>query len=365
VCRDQNTQRAVPTSQRAARSLRLRKSCHQDAESRYLENMKQKNSHSPECAPGVKVPRNHHYVPKHFLKAWSVDPARQKVHGYKWIPSADKVEFKHGKSITACASAIDLYTLSNSAETHEFESSVMTELLDTPGSKILRKIRHEGIRQLSAMERSVFARYVVSLEARNPVVMEQMRLSGETIDRLATALALKHKDVKGNIGSVVALMKGLHSTGALAAGAYVRSGGKDHARALLGRQWIELHTDPSRPFFTSNYPVGRCAWFDRDDFFVCLAVSPTLALFFVPQTEAWYSALCRQGGRPAALMLKILTLRGASEAYTCDSVHAELIVDELSWRRRKLVEPDREKDYLVAAMERYDTADSGTFIARW
>lgn len=162
--------------------------------------MRQKSNHSPECASGVKVPHNHHYVPKHFLKAWSVDPARQKVHGYKWIPLADKVEFKLGKSITACASANDLYTLSNSVETHEFESSVITALLDTPGSKILRKIRREGIRQLSASERSAFARYVVSLEARNPVVMEQMHLSGETIDRMATALALKHKDVKGDTG---------------------------------------------------------------------------------------------------------------------------------------------------------------------
>ncbi|MEZ2354905.1 DUF4238 domain-containing protein [Caballeronia sp. RCC_10] len=326
--------------------------------------MKEKESHSPKGASD-KAPRNHHYVPKHFLKAWSVDPARQKVHRYKWIPAAGKVEFKRGKPITACASANDLYTLSNSTETHEFESSVMTDLLDTPGSKILRKIRHEGIRQLSATERTLFAQYVVSLEARNPVVMEKMHLSGETIDRMATALALKHQDVQGDIGSVAALMKGLRSTGTLAAGAYVRFGGMDHARALSSRQWVELQTDPSRPFFTSNYPVGRCAWFDREDFFACLAVSPTLALFFVPQTQAWHSALCRQGGRLAARMLSLLTLRGASEAYTRDSVCAAFIVDELSWRKRRTVEPGQEKDYLVSAMKRYDRADSGEFFARW
>lgn len=312
------------------------------------------------------APRNHHYVPQHFLKAWSVDPERNKIHRYKWISAANRVEFKTGRSIELSASAHDLYTLSNSTETHEFETSIMTARLDTPGSEILRKIRDDGIGRLSAAERNAFAHYLVALEGRNPVVMKQMSLSAEMIDDIAAKLEQEHKGGRGSFGQIAEFLKKLNSTGTLAAAAYVGGGSKEHARAILDQQWVELHTEPSRPFFTSNYPVGRCAWFDRDDFFACLAVSPIRALFFVPKTQVWYATLTRPEGRRLAVqMLKMLTLRNASEAYTSDPVCSAFVTEELSWRERKLSQQNNEKDYLVAAAVRYCKTDDGVYSAYW
>jgi hypothetical protein len=330
--------------------------------------MEHENSHThkkSDSSPG-NVPHNHHYVPQHFLKAWSVDSDGNKIHRYKWISAANKVEFKIGRSIELSASAHDLYTVSNSTETREFETSIMTARLDTPGSEILQRIRADGIGRLSDAERSAFAHYLVALEGRNPVVMEQMSLSAETIDDIAAKLEQEHKEAQGSFGPIAGFLKKLNSTGALAAAAYVGGGSKEHARAILDRQWVELHTEPSRPFFTSNYPVGRCAWFNRDDFFACLAVSPTRALFFVPKTQVWYTTLTRPDGRRlAAQMVKLLTLRNASEAYTSDPVRSAFVMEELSWRERKLSQQNHEKDYLVGAAARYCKTDDGAYSAYW
>ncbi|WP_434668005.1 DUF4238 domain-containing protein [Paraburkholderia sp. A3BS-1L] len=330
--------------------------------------MKHENNHTHKKADpsSSNVPHNHHYVPQHFLKAWSVDSSGNKIHRYKWISATNKVEFKTGRSIELSASAHDLYTLSDSTVTREFETSIMTARLDTPGSEILQKIRVDSIGQLSAAERSAFAHYLVALEGRNPMVMEQMHLSAVVIDGIAAKLEQEHKAERGSFGPIAGILKKLKSTGALAAAAYVGGGSKEHARAILDRQWVELRTEPSRPFFTSNYPVGRCAWFDRDDFFACLAVSPTRAVFFVPKTQVWCATLTRPAGmRLAAQMLKMLTLRNASEAYTSDSARSVFITEELSWRRRKLSQEKNEKDYLVGAAVRYSKTDDGTYSTHW
>lgn len=88
----------------------------------------------------VESPRNHHFIPQYFLKAWQ--HAEGKIFRYRRLPSSGAMEIK-SVAIKRTASIQDLYRINFPDGGFEVESSHVTPLIDEAGHKIIK--RHEAV----------------------------------------------------------------------------------------------------------------------------------------------------------------------------------------------------------------------------
>jgi hypothetical protein len=130
----------------------------------------------------MNTPTNHHYVPQHFLAAWS--PGGKLINRYLRMAHTGKMHFKKGAGIVNLGSKNNLYVIENTDGQAEFETTIVTALLDTPVPEIVKKVREIGIQSLSSEERRTFSHYVVMLEMRNPRTIALMSLSQAEVEAL-------------------------------------------------------------------------------------------------------------------------------------------------------------------------------------
>jgi hypothetical protein len=116
-------------------------------------------------------PRNHHFIPQHFLKAWQHSDG--KVFRYRRLPSCNVMEIK-SVSIKRTASIQDLYHIQFPDGGFEVESSHITPLIDEAGHKIIKKARGSNIQEWDLGDRRQLANTLTLLEARHPEVLKSM-----------------------------------------------------------------------------------------------------------------------------------------------------------------------------------------------
>lgn len=272
-------------------------------------------------------PRNHHYVPQYFLRAWSVDGNDKKTNRYQRVAHTGKVEFRKDASIRYCASEEDLYVISDGTDSAEFETIVMTEQLDTPGAEVVEKLRISGLGSLNDNgELFTLAKYVTSLEARNPKTIQKMRLSGRDLDAIRDQNLAYASSVAVN--EVVDYFRQL-DTGKLAAGLFLPLGG-EFANALLRCLPLELKL-PQGWLVTSDYPVGRVGDY-RQQFMLSLAVAPKHAVLWFPdpKTRLLVSELPEKA---QAHLVNFLTIGDADVAFTTVGEPDAFVSAQLGWKK--------------------------------
>lgn len=227
---------------------------------------------------------NNHFVPEHFLRAWSVDVEKTKTNRYKLITHTGKVKFRLGVSIRFCASEEDLYLITDGVDSAEFETTVMTDQLDTPGARVIEKLRANGLGSLSrgegvagvnrmGNELLTLAKYTVCLEARNPKTIKKMRLSRSDLDMLRSRLSPYVSSP--SLHQALELF-GKIDTGRYAAGLFTSD--EEFAKSILRCHPLEL-TFSNGCLVSSSYPVGRIGDY-REQFSLSLAVAPNYAIMW-------------------------------------------------------------------------------------
>lgn len=268
----------------------------------------------------MNTPINHHYVPRHFLEAWAT---QKKVNRYRLIKVNEEtsVKFKRGVPISSCASEDHLYVVSDGIAHEEFETSIMTEQLDTPASLVIAKIRKHGIASLSSDEKNLFARYVTSLEARNPKTIAKMRFTLEDV------IHRSGYPPKNELDIWELLLK--TDTGKLAAGAFASWGHTESTERLMSSHWVEKHSLQNY-LVTSNYPVGKVGDYNKPHLAISIAISPSHAIFFLPDQE-WENFL---DGIVWEGFVNFLTIANATDAYSGQSHPDSFIEKHLGWKER-------------------------------
>ncbi len=294
----------------------------------------------------MNKPKNHHYVPQHFQRAWATNSDGLKINRYKWIEQRSALDFSPDYSIVRNASEHNLYTICDGKEVEEYETGIMTDQIDTPGSKVIQKLRQSDLKSLHKEDMNILSQYVVSLEARNPVVMKLMQLSDEDIDRM-----LSTKEIVASpeiISEIATLMKSINSikygTGSIASGAFASWGHKSFSDKLSNQYWLEVNT-PNDQLITSNYPVGRFGDYEKGDFFACLSVSPRKALLFIPPNPNTVNAFKNASLTELVRITNLLSIYRANEAYS--NFHTDelrtFIESHVWWKTR--VPEENHRDY--------------------
>jgi hypothetical protein len=118
--------------------------------------------------------RRHHFVPQFLLRAWANGDL---LDGYFWDSREQKIFCKTRGSKAFCF-GIDLLTLKSHALGRDALEKLFFGTIDTEGAKVYDRIIAKGVTGLALDERREFARFLLSLEARRPAVIEQLREQG-------------------------------------------------------------------------------------------------------------------------------------------------------------------------------------------
>ncbi len=275
-------------------------------------------------------PINHHFVPQHFLRAWASNTDKSLIGRYRFIEKIKRVVFDGRKSIARVASLDNLYTLTDGKDSAQFETSVMTEALDTPTSPLIEKVRDQGLASLSLKipasdtlsEAEMFLRYVIALETRNPKTMAVLGMSADEISAMGKnvdpSISTKSRD------EVIALIQSVN-VNTLISGLLVQS--DDTYKKLLSAATHELRLDQDL-LFTSNYPVGRLGSYDKH-FLVVLAISPRHALFW--GNSLLPSELATLSSDKQAKAVNFLTLKLSDEVYYKDNSAISFVSENWNW----------------------------------
>jgi hypothetical protein len=289
---------------------------------------------------------NDHYVPQSFLRAWSFDSSKKKVYRYGRIKGL-KCVFTPA-SIISIASSQNLYSITDGTEQVSFESGVMARALDDPIAKAVKKFRDQSLGELGDEERDQLGRLILTLEARNPATIGEMNLSEADLSRVITEVTDGASPAaRAEVSNLLKKMS--KSTGTFAAGAYASWVYFLDLQALKKKRWTEVRIESDeRPFVTSNYPtlMGATVPYENDRHISSLAMSPNKALLIASadffenfkEIDAWTQ--CRY--------INLLTIAGASEAYTCQPEPDPWIERHLGWVKR--TEPRNREDYFESAL---------------
>ena len=110
-------------------------------------------------------------MPKFLLKSWATDG---KLNGFWWDSRKRRLSCNR-RGPKAFCNEIDLLTLNRHEEGRDVLERKYFEHIDTKGALARDRLLADGPASLSGVERCDFARLLLSLEARRPLVVGQLR----------------------------------------------------------------------------------------------------------------------------------------------------------------------------------------------
>lgn len=275
-------------------------------------------------------PKNHHYVPQHFLRAWATKGA--KVYRYRRVAATGRLEVRE-VGIRKTASKDDLYRASFEDGSFEIESSIITPTIDQDGHKIIAAARSETIAGWDSEKRRRLANYLTCLEARHPDVLEAM----DVRDRLENLRAQMKADgfaSEESVDEVIDYFKASSSLGVLALGLFAQnesrpSLAKPFAEGLMDAHLREyVFTD--LPLLSSSYPMAR--WGDYiTDIFSVIALSPNKALIYSSSRDVDVFSTIPNDLRSS--VINLYTLAKAESAYFYSPYLDGFVDKHLGWAK--------------------------------
>ncbi|OXI80022.1 hypothetical protein CFB50_33155 [Burkholderia sp. AU33423] len=297
-------------------------------------------------------PKNHHYVPQHFLKAWATPSTGEKLYRYRVIEHTGQLECRQA-AIRKSASEDHLYELHFPDGSFEIESLVVTPILDEMGHKILARIRETPFQGLSQEQKKELAIYLACLEARHPETLKKMDISGD-LEQMRQKMKVEvEPDVsRHSIDEVFDYVGASPSTGVMAFALFVRnerSGAlaRPFSDGLLEAEAIEYQF-PEDCLLTSDFPCFRLGEYLGDALLYVVAISPRKSLIYSRKTNA--TALRQLPQQVRAELINFYSLGFAQKAFSSNDKHSAFVKSHLGWARRHTTTEARQR-YLQHFLE--------------
>lgn len=303
------------------------------------------------------TPKNHHFVPKHFLREWKAPSG--KICRYRVIEHVGKNEIKE-VGIDNIASQEDLYLQKYPDRDVEIETSVMRDLLDTPGSIVLNRARNSLVNEWSYDAKQELVVYLVCLEARHPEIMQVMDVKPHT-EEIRSDLKIAGGSSDKTVDEVVDMYDELDSTSVHMLEAFISnekgSGFVHPLSSSLINGFFREYTFDSPCLVTSNYPAGRSGYHGKDMFFP-IAISPTKALVYSDRANSIETTDKLYRNKTLFKLINFYTVSKARDAFYFDDKQGDFIFEHLGWAN-KVKEGDEYKAYLECFLKTEIVCNSG------
>lgn len=273
-------------------------------------------------------PRNHHFIPQHFLKAWQHADGR--VFRYRRLPSNGAMEIK-SVAIKHTASIQDLYRIDFPDGGFEVESSHVTPLIDEAGHKIIEKARGSSVQGWELPERRQLANTFTLLEARHPDVLKAMNVRSE-LDFLRQRMKTEQHFSHESVDEVIDYFQASDSLGVISLVLLTQNEilpliDQPFSDGLMQATMLEYSYEQSC-LLSSDYPTSRWGDYLKELLFI-IAISPGKALVFSSNPAIGVFDLLKPHTR--SRLINLYTLGKAQTAYYCDDAQGEFVSTHLGW----------------------------------
>ncbi len=281
----------------------------------------------------MTTPKNHHFVPQHFLRAWAISGRNDRLYRYRFIPINGKFECKE-VSIKHSASEEGLYDVVLPDGSFEIESCVVTPQLDEMGHKILSRVRNIPLSQLTEADKRELTIFLVGLEARHPETVEKMDVR-DYIDTHREHLKTTSNHSNKAIDEVHDYLKASPSTGVMNLGWFIgneRSGhlGRPFSHGLMEAHAVEI-TFEEDVLLTSDFACFRTGDF-TGKFLFAAAISPRKATIYSPDQSVF--VLNALDAKQKAAVINLYMLGQAQQAFANNKQFSAFVEQHLGWARR-------------------------------
>lgn len=289
------------------------------------------------------TPRNHHFIPQHFLKAWQYAPGR--IFRCRRLPSTGTLEIKP-VAIKHTASIQDLYRIEFVDGGFEVESSHITPIIDEAGHKIIEKARSSRVQDFDLPELRRLANTLTLLEARHPEILKAMDVRAE--------LNLMRQKMKGeqlyshtSIDEVIDYLTASDSLGVVSLILLAQN----EISPLIDQAFSDgLVRANKREYdwdlpclLTSDYPASRWGDYLKDLLFIT-AIAPGKALVFSNDPNVMVFDRLKPHAR--ARLINLYTLARARTAYCLDDTQGEFVSIHLGWALERPTH-SKQRDYVA------------------
>lgn len=273
-------------------------------------------------------PRNHHFIPQHFLKAWQHAPGR--IFRYRRLPSSGGLEIKQ-VAIKHTASIQDLYRIDFADGGFEVESSYITPMIDETGHKIIEKARGSKVQDWGLPEYRQLANTLTLLEARHPDILKAMDVRSE-LDLMRQRMKEQQLSSHASIDEVIDYFKESNSLGVISLVLFAQN----EILPLIDKAFSDgLVKATMREYswelpclLASDYPVSRWGHYLEDLLFI-ISIAPSKALVFSNNRNV--VAFDRIKPHARARLINLYTLARARTAYYSNDREGEFVNIHLGW----------------------------------
>ncbi len=293
-------------------------------------------------------PRNHHFIPQYFLKAWQHTEGR--IFRYQRLPATGAMEIK-SVSIKHTASIKDLYRIDFPDGGFEIESSHITPLIDQVGHKIIEKARRCSVSEWKMSDRRQLAATLTLQEARLPSVLDVMDVRPDlefSRRKMKAELHCSHEAVD----EVINYLQASDSLGGMSLALFARNETSPFIDQPfsdgLAQSLFREYSYEASCLLCSDYPTSRWGDYLKDLLFI-VAISPRKALVFSNNPAIEVFDHLKPHAR--ARLINLYTLGKAQMAYYCDDLEGEFVSTHLGWAlARPDIEEQRQyvRDFLIA-----------------
>ncbi len=287
-------------------------------------------------------PKNHHYVPQHFLKAWQ--SSKGEIIRHRLIPKTGKFEVKE-VAIKKTASVDDLYRIQFPDGHFEIESLLVTPELDEDGHKILEKARTSFVIGWLDSDKGRLASYLTCLEARHPDVLESMNI-GSDLNKMQAQFKLEGFASDNSIDEVFDYFKQSNSLGVFSFGLFLQN----EKNSLLATPFAQgLEEANLREYIfnddvliCTDYPTFRFGDYLKE-FLLVVAISPRKALVYSSSSDIDFFGKIPETILPR--LINLCSLAKSEMAYFKDSSISDFIQIHQGWSKKKSTDSER-REYL-------------------
>jgi len=287
-------------------------------------------------------PKNHHFIPQHYLKAWQ--STKGKIIRYRIIPETGAFEIKE-VGIKKTASINDLYRITFPDGSFEIESSLITPEVDEQGHKIIEEARNSTITLWSKAQKKKLANYFTCLEARHPEIIDEMNI-GADLDILRAEMKSKGHFKDTSIDEVINYFQSSDSIGVVNLASFIQNEidsklTQPFSEGLLKAHVREYKFD-SAALLCSDYPTSR--WGDYlKTFMLAVAISPTKSVIY--STNKDIDVFNQLPASSRAKLINLYSLAKAEVAYFKDQSMANFVKEHLGWAKQ-LNSNEKKQEYI-------------------
>lgn len=287
-------------------------------------------------------PKNHHFVPQHFLKAWSND--KGELVRYRVIQATGKFETK-SVSVRKTASQEHLYRMNFEDGSFEIESTIVTPYVDEEGHKIITIVRDKSFFSLDDESKRKLAIYITQLIGRHPDTIKLMDVS-DRLEEIRAQLKSEKGASDDSVDDVINYFKTSDTLGVMPLAYFLQNESNPILDKPFSESLLKAHTKEyifeTPVLLCSDYPAAN--WGNFDDYIFCvLAVSPTKAIIYSSHRNIDVFDMVSKS--TLIRMINLYSIAKADAAFFIDDTQKVFVEKHLGWAK-KHSDLDAQKDYV-------------------